>query len=100
MALTSSTSVSGLKPTSSVHLQEGNTNKVFYTIPDGKFFIGYVGHSSNSNQIQINGVDWFAYVNLTDSNNTAMAEVTLYAGDTLESQSGGAFYVHGCLYDL
>ena len=99
MALTSSTSVSGLKPTSSVHLQEGNTNKVFYTIPDGKFFIGYVGQNS-SNEIKINGVNWFTYTNKSDNDNTAMAEVTLYAGDTLSSQSSGSFYVHGCLYDL
>lgn len=91
---------SGLKPTSSVHLVEGATNKVFYTIPDGKFFIGYVGHSSPSNQININGKNWFAYTNTTGTDNTAMAEVTLYAGDTLESASSGVFYVHGCLYDL
>ena len=100
MALTKAAAVTVLKPTSSVHLQESSTNKVFYTIPDGKFFVGYIGHSSNSNQIKVNGKNWFAYTNSTENNNTAMAEVTLYAGDTLESQSGGNFYVHGCLYDL
>ena len=48
MALTSNSGVAVLKPTSSVHLQEGSTNKVFYTIPDGKFFIGYVGIEYNN----------------------------------------------------
>tara|TARA_R100001463_G_scaffold94700_2_gene149323 strand:+ start:1218 stop:1520 length:303 start_codon:yes stop_codon:yes gene_type:complete len=100
MALTTTATVSVLKPTSSVHLQEGSTNKVFYTVPDGKFFKGYVGHSSTSNQIKINGKDFFTYTNASNSNNTGMAEVILYAGDTLSSQSGGNFYVHGCLYDL
>jgi len=96
----SKAAASGLKPESSVHLLEGNTNKVFYTIPDGKFFIGYVGHNNVNNQIKINGKDWFSYTNYAGDGNTAMAEVTLYAGDTLASQSTGSFYVHGCLYDL
>jgi len=100
MALTSSASASGLKPTSSVHLQEGSTDKIFYTIPDGKFFIGHVGHSNSNVPILINGVDSFAHMNLYTSANTASWEVTLYPGDTLESQSSGVFYVHGCLYDL
>ena len=100
MALTKASTVTVLKPTSSLHIEEGSTNKIFYTIPDGKFFIGYIGHSSNSNEIKINGVKWWSYTNSLESNNTAMAEVTLYAGDTLKSASGGNFYVHGCLYDL
>lgn len=96
----SKATASGLKPTSSVHLVEGGSDKIFYTIPDGKFFIGYVGQSANNTQILINGKEWFGYANLAESTGIGMAEVTLYAGDTLESQSSGTFYVHGCLYDL
>jgi hypothetical protein len=100
MALTSNSGGGVLKPTSSVHLREENTDKVFYTIPDGKFFIGHVGHSASGTPILINGVDSFSHMNLNTNSNTASWEVTLYAGDTLESQSSGSYFVHGCLYDL
>lgn len=100
MALISNASTGPLRPTASLHLYESNTNKVFYTIPDGKFFIGYIGHSASGSPIKVNDVDFFSHLNLNTSSNTGAMEVTLYAGDKLKSQSSGNFYVHGCLYDL
>ncbi len=100
MALTTTATVSVLKPTGSIHLSQSGGNKVFYTVPDGKFFIGYLSHSASGTPIKINNIDSLSHANLHTSSSTAAYESTLYAGDTVSSQSSGNFFIHGCEYDL
>ena len=100
MALTTTATVSVLKPTGSVHKSQSGGSKVFYTVPDGKFFIGYLSFSNSGAPIKVNNIDLQSHSNLHTSGNTAAYEITLYAGDTVKSQSSNMFYVHGCEYDL
>ena len=82
-----------------------NTTAVQYTVPDGKYFKGYVGHNS-SQYFRINGVDVHAYFNnAAFSNNSygnaAWFSIILAPGTTVAAASNSNhLYIHGCEFDI
>ena len=82
-----------------------NTTAVQYTVPEGKYFKGYVGHNS-SQTFAINGVAVHAYWNnATFGNNSypnaAWHSIILAPGSTVAATtSSNHLYIHGCEFDI
>lgn len=82
-----------------------NTTAVQYTVPDGKYFKGYIAHNS-SQTFAINGVAVHAYFNNAGfSNNSygnaAWFSIILAPGTTVAATtSSNHLYIHGCEFDI
>lgn len=82
-----------------------NTTAVQYTVPDGKYFKGYVGHNS-SQTFRINGVDVHAYFNNAAFSNNSYGNAAWYSiilapGTTVAATtSSNHLYIHGCEFDI
>ena len=76
------TSSSAATPNKTIAINCGNTNTVYYTVPDGVYFDGDIVPSSNQYaQVTINGVEIF--LNRGANNEQFFYRLTLNAGDTI-----------------
>ena len=94
------------KPTAGVAVQNDGGG-IFYTVPAGKYFVGYINWSHNNYGCQINGINMFtnSYSNTSNDSSGAYqgatgAPITLYAGMTVGRGSSGSARVVGVEYDL
>jgi len=87
-----------------IWLSSQNTTAILYTVPSGKYFKGYVGHSYNSYP-KVNGVAIHSYWNNAFTDNYASAasnEIILCAGSTVQASNnnGNWLLVLGVEYDI
>ena len=94
------------KPTGAVAAVNSGSG-VFYTVPNGKYFVGFISWSDNRYSCQVNGINMFdnQYSGTSDdgagSFNPFVGPITLYAGMTVGRHStGGSAKIAGVEYDL
>ena len=84
-----------------------DVNNLSYTVPAGKYFVGYISWTDNRYTCQINGINMFGnnYAGTSaegsGSFNPFIGPITLYAGMTVGRHgTGGACQIAGVEYDL
>ena len=103
---TAAAAASFAKPTGAVAAQNSGGG-VFYTVPAGKYFVGYISWSDNRYTCQVNSINMFdnQYAGTSaegsGSFNPFVGPITLYAGMTVGRHgTGGSAKVVGVEYDL
>ncbi len=103
MGLTSTaTATASTKPTGGVAKRaSGSTSTVFYTVPAGKYFVGFVGGSRDQAGISINGAKMFYNDDSSDEGNNSHGPITFYAGTEFSPGNSNYYsWIAGVEYDL
>jgi len=102
MGLTSTaTATASSKPTGGVAKRaQGSTSTAFYTVPAGKYFVGFVGSARDNAGITINGAKMFYNDDSSNEGNNSHGPVTFYAGTTFAPGNSNYYsWVAGAEYD-